>query len=278
MASQWTTVTFGEVVRLEQGLCFNKKTNYLMAETGIPLLRIADLINNTETKFVDRTKVPQRFVSKPTDIIYTRTGQVGLVFKGRIGIVHNNCFRIIPKEGIDRDYLYWYLRQPSLMEYARRLAGGAAQPDLSHTAFKSIAFSYPHLPTQRKIAAILSAYDDLIENNTRRIKILEEMARTLYREWFVEFRAPGIKLRKATPEEKKITGKDVFPVGWEIKRLGDVVTLHRGRSYRTPDLTDEGGLPFLNLKCIGRGGGFRYDGMKRYKGEYKTSQIYCPRA
>ena len=71
-------------------------------------------------------------------------------------------------------------------------------------------------PTQRRIASILSAYDDLIENNTRRIKLLEQMAQAIYREWFVEFRAPGVKLRKATSEEQKVTGKDRFPAGWEL--------------------------------------------------------------
>jgi hypothetical protein len=80
MASEWRTVTFGEVVRLEQGLCFNKKNNHLMAETGIPLLRIADLINNAQTKFVDAEKVPRKFVSDPQDIIYTRNGS------GRSGV------------------------------------------------------------------------------------------------------------------------------------------------------------------------------------------------
>ena len=84
------------------------------------------------------------------------------------------------------------------------------------------------LPIQRKIAGILSAYDDLIENNARRIKVLEEMARTLYREWFVEFRAPKVKLRKATPEEKKVMGKDVFPVAWNVGRLDDALLLQRG--------------------------------------------------
>ena len=82
MATKWTTVTFGEVVTLAQGLCFNAKSNHLMAETGIPLLRIADLINNTQTKFVDAEKVPKKFIADPKDIIYTRTGQVGLVLLG----------------------------------------------------------------------------------------------------------------------------------------------------------------------------------------------------
>ncbi len=88
------------------------------------------------------------------------------------------------------------------------------------------------MAVQRKIAAILSAYDDLIENNTRRIKILEEMARTIYREWFVEFRAPKVKLRKATPDnprdqpcptcgsENRLTPKDVA-LGYQCDACAD---------------------------------------------------------
>ncbi|MCZ7385394.1 MAG: restriction endonuclease subunit S [Candidatus Methanoperedens sp.] len=217
MFSQWTTVTFGEVVRLEQGLCFNKKTNHLMAEKGIPLLRIADLVNNTQTKFVDEERVPKRFIANPKDIIYSRTGQVGLVFKGKVGVVHNNCFRVIPKEGIERDYVYWYLRQPSIIQKARSLAGGAAQPDLSHDAFKSISFTYPEVEIQRRIVAILSAYDDLIENNTRRIKILEDIAQALYREWFVKFRFPGHEKVRMVESEL-----GMVPWGWEVKKLKNI--------------------------------------------------------
>lgn len=221
--TEWTTVTFGEVVRLEQGLCFNKKTNHLMVESGIPLLRIADLINNNQVKFVDAEKVPKKYIAHPKDIIYSRTGQVGLVFKGRIGVVHNNCFRVIPQEGIEPDYVYWYLTQPSIIQRARALAGGAAQPDLNHDAFKSIAFKYPALPTQRKIAGILSAYDDLIENNLRRIKILEQMAQSLYREWFVHFRFPGHEAANFKDSE---LGR--IPEGWEVKKVGDAFEIMGG--------------------------------------------------
>jgi type I restriction enzyme S subunit len=213
----WASVNFGDVVELQQGLAFNKKNNYLMVDEGIPLLRIKDLINNTETKFVDRERVSPKFISKPNDLIYTRTGQVGLVFRGRVGVVHNNCFRILPGDDIDRDYLYWYLRQPSVIAYARSIATGAAQPDLSHPAFKSITFRYPDKNLQQKIASILSAYDDLIENDLRRIKILEEMAQNLYREWFINFRFPGHeKVRMVDSEIGKV------PVGWDIKKFKDV--------------------------------------------------------
>lgn len=221
MASKWTTVAFGEIARLEQGLCFNKKTNHLMAETGIPLLRIVDLINNTQTKFVDEEGVPRKFIAKPQDIIYSRTGQVGLVFKGKVGVVHNNCFRVIPQDGIERDYVYWYLKQPSLFQQARSLASGAAQPDLGHDAFKSILFSYPEQETQRKIAAMLTAYDDLIESNLRRIKILREMAQNLYCEWFINFQFP---MRKTVELIDSPLG--LIPEGWKVQKLKDVAGIN----------------------------------------------------
>ena len=83
------------------------------------------------------------------------------------------------------------------------------------------------------------------------------MARGLYA-WFVRFRFPG---HEGVRMVESAVG--LVPAGWEVVVLGEVSDMHRGRSYRTPDLADEGGLPFLNLKCIGRGGGFRYDGVKR---------------
>lgn len=124
---------------------------------------------------------------------------------------------------IDPRYLYYYVSNQPFTDYLSNHAKGSAYPAVDTETIERAEISLPSLPTQRRIASILSAYDDLIENNNRRIKILEEMAQAIYREWFVEFRAPGIKLRKATPEEKKVTGKDVFPEGWEIGKLEDIV-------------------------------------------------------
>jgi type I restriction enzyme S subunit len=105
------------------------------------------------------------------------------------------------------------------------------------------------LKVQKTIAAILSAYDDLIENNTRRIKILEEMAQAIYREWFVEFRAPGVELRPATPEEQKLTGKDVFPNGWEVVRLGQIAE-ERRRAVNPSEIDPD--TPYFGLERLPR--------------------------
>ncbi len=189
-----TRKKIGDIVNLQQGLCINKKTEYLLSKEGIPLLRITDLINNTKEKFINKDLVQKKFIIDYNDIIYTRTGQVGLVFKNKKGILHNNCFKVWSnKEEVLDEYIYWYLKQKHIIEYVNHVAAGAAQPDLNHDAFKSIDFVFPDKDIQYKIIQILSNYDDLIENNNKRIKILEEMAQIIYKEWFVDFKFPGAK-------------------------------------------------------------------------------------
>ena len=83
------------------------------------------------------------------------------------------------------------LQLPELTRRHSATCDGAAQPQSASQTLRQFEFTLPPLPVQRRIAGILSAYDDLIENNQRRIQILEAMARALYREWFVEFRFPG---------------------------------------------------------------------------------------
>ena len=168
---------------------------------------------------------------------------------------------------VDTRFLYYLLLEAKLGQHA----GGAAQPLVTQTILKQVEVKIPDLPTQRKIAGILSAYDDLIENNLRRIKILEEMAQSLYREWFVHFRFPGHESAKFVDSELGL-----IPKGWEVKAIEEVAIVHRGRSYRSSELLDDGGLPFINLKCVVRDGGFRRDGIKRFDGPYKDSHKVVP--
>lgn len=167
-------------------------------------------------------------------------------------------------EQIDTKFLFYLLHDTKLSRYA----GGAAQPLVTQTVLKQVEVRVPPLPTQQRIAGILSAYDELIENSQRRIKILETMARTLYREWFVHFRYPGSENH---PRVASALGE--IPKGWEVKNVGEIADTFRGRSYRSVDLAKDGGLPFLNLKCLDRDGGFRRSGLKRYTGEYKDGHI-----
>jgi type I restriction enzyme, S subunit len=223
---KWNEYRIGELVDLSQGQVINAQTNHLVVKEGLPLLRITDMINKTKIIFIDSEKVPQKNVAKIDDIIYTRTGQVGLVFKNQFGVIHNNCFKVIPKdERLNRKFLYWFLKTNAIYEYVNGVASGSAQPDLPHGSFKSITINLPPVLTQQKIASILSSYDDLIETNKQRIKLLEETARELYKEWFVRMRFPDYKNTKF---------KQGIPEGWEVVYFRDFIKLNRGF-----DLSDE---------------------------------------
>lgn len=133
---------------------------------------------------------------------------------------------VVDENRFDSLFVYYTLKQlgPSLLG----LASGAATPIINKSSFSNVQISTPALPIQRRIASILSAYDDLIENNTRRIAILEEMARRVYEEWFVRFRFPGHEQVKMVESEQ-----GAIPDGWSRVTLGEVAKVQWGDTTLT---------------------------------------------
>ena len=239
--SEWKKCPIGEVVTLRQGFAINAKSKHYMSkeETSLPLLRIADMKNGTKEVFV-KEEIPQRFIAHPEDIIYTRTGNVGLVFRNNYGVMHNNCFSVTPNDAdeLSRDFLYYALQNKTFFDTANALARGAAQPDLPHTSFNSIEFAYPSLFVQERIAYILSRYDSLIENYQKQIKLLEEAAQRLYKEWFIDLHFP---------EHENTNIIDGVPEGWEKKKVGEVIAkVPRSKQIPTKDYQNEGAIPIID--------------------------------
>ena len=263
--SEWKKCRIGDLVTLRQGFAINAKSKHYISKerTSLALLRIADMKSGAREIFI-KEDIPQNFIAKKEDIIYTRTGNVGLVFRNNYGVVHNNCFTITPNEEsvLARDYLFYLLQNKDFYDKANSLARGAAQPDLPHTLFNSIEILYPSIQTQHSIATILSRYDSLIENYQKQIKLLEEAAQRLYKEWFVDLHFPG-------HENTKIV--DGVPEGWEKKTLGELISYVRGKSYSSNEISDEGCI-MVNLKNIQAFGGYKRDAEKRFIGEYKPEQ------
>ena len=237
-------VPIGELVSLRQGFAINKNTKHHISDepTALPLLRIADMKDKVQNVFVKDT-IPAHFIAKPEDIIYTRTGQVGLVFTDQYGVIHNNCFTVTPNdpETLNRYYLYYVLQSEDFYSAANNLASGAAQPDLPHGAFRSIEIPIPPLPLQIRIAEILKVYDDLIENNQKQIKLLEEAAQRLYKEWFVNLHFPG---HETTP----IT--DGIPKGWKRDEVNSIIDLLSGFAFKSADFTDDGTYKIITIKNV----------------------------
>ncbi len=137
---------------------------------------------------------------------------------------------------------YFFYALKSRRELLLKIASGGAQRNLSGKLMKEFQLPIPPLPVQQRIAAILSAYDELIENNQRRIKILEAMARGLYREWFVHFRFPG---HENHPRVASALGE--IPQGWETKMVSDILTRRTaGVVYRDADTKPEGIFPVID--------------------------------
>lgn len=235
-------IEIGRLVALCQGFAINKKTNHHISDepTNLHLLRIGDMKDGNFSIFVKNT-IPEKFIAKESDIIFTRTGQVGLVFRKQYGVVHNNCFTVttIDEDILLQGFIYYALQEKSFYEEAVSRATGAAQPDLSHGAFNSIQIYLPPIESQRKITNILNAYDILIENNKKQIKLLEEAAERLYREWFVDLHFPGYENTEIIDGE---------PEGWKkqkISEFGEIIT------GKTPSTTKEqyygGNIPFVKI-------------------------------
>jgi type I restriction enzyme S subunit len=161
-------------------------------------------------------------------IIVGRKGSIGAVYyEQRDFWPIDTVFFVEPiSPAIDLRFLADLLREIGLSQ----LNSDAAVPGLNRNVALAQSVRVPPLAVQRKIATILSAYDDLIENSLRRIEILEEMARNFYREWFVEFRFPG-------HEQCRFVDSPVgrIPEGWTVKRLGDVLELRYGKALKKVD-------------------------------------------
>lgn len=249
-------------------------------ETGCPSIRtpnigkgyfILENVNRvSEETYSLWTK---RAVPLPGDLIMAREAPVGNVAMIPVGLrpcLGQRTLLIRPDRAkVEPAFLNYFLNGPHVQGLIQAKTNGATVAHLNMKDVRTMDLpNLPPLPVQRCIAGILSAYDELIENSQRRIWILEAMAHGIYREWFVYFRFPGCEKVK-----RVASSLGDIPKGWEVKKVGEVADTFRGRSYRSVDLAEEGGLPFLNLKCLDRDGGFRRSGLKRYTGEYKDRHV-----
>ena len=230
--SEWVSKKIGDIANLYQGLAINAKTKHLLVtESSLPLLRIKDLLEGTKEQFVDPKLAPLQCVVEPNELVMTRTGQVGYVFMGKSGVLHNNCFKItVTDPEVDTRFLYWHFNSNAQRDYLTTIAAGSVQPDLNHKVFKDYDVLLPPLTEQKAIASVLSSLDDKIDLLHRQNKTLEAMAETLFRQWFIE-------------EAKE---------DWVNVQLKDIVKqIKPGTNYQPKRL--DSGIPFLNVRNLQNG-------------------------
>ena len=180
---------------------------------------------------------------KRGDIVYTTRGTVGNAGYYNSSVPYENVrinsgMVILRSNGeiVDARFLYQILKSEYYRPYFKQYCTGSAQPQLPIKNFSQIYLNVPDIKTQHRIADILSVYDNLIENNQKQIKLLEEAAQRLYKEWFVDLRFPG-------HENTKIV--DGVPEGWNEKTLSQVANVIMGQSPKSEFYNSEKkGLPF----------------------------------
>lgn len=252
----WQTQTLGEICdegggEVRTGPFGSQLHESDYSEMGTPVVMPKDII---EGRVSERTvaRIADEHVNRLAqhqlrtgDIVYGRRGDIGrqaLITPRESGwLCGTGCLRITPGESrVDSTYLHYYLRDAKVIEGIAQQAIGATMPNLNTTILRGIQVRFPPASEQKRIASILSAYDDLIENNTRRIAIVEEMARRIYEEWFVRFRFPGHEGVRMVESELGLV-----PEGWPIVRLDDVLVLQRGFDLPKQDRT-EGPFPIIS--------------------------------
>lgn len=240
-------------------------------------------------------RISKERVLKPFDVLVNSTG-VGTL--GRVAQVltlpeaatvdsHITIVRADPQKVFPR-YLGFALRkyQPEIEALAE---GSTGQTELSRARLAKLRIALPPPLEQQAIACILGALDDKIELNRRMNQTLEDTARAIFKSWFVDFdpvrakasgqKSPGLKPEIAAlfPDSFEDSEVGEIPRGWTVTSLADQITANKGLSYKGQHLSQPGeGLPMHNLNSVYEGGGYKYEGLKWYNGEYRPAHLLKP--
>jgi len=222
-----------DIAAVKGGKRLPKGHELIDSKTQHPYIRARDIrngkVNFNEPKYIDEDTFQRisRYIVSQGDVIITIVGaNIGDVAYVN-SIFHNanlteNAVKISADQNtVYSKYLFYYLNHKDMKQYFQLVASGAAQGKLGLYKIKKTPVDLPPLPTQQKIAKILSNYDDLIENNLKRIKLLEESARLTYEEWFLRFRVDGKRL--------EINPESGLPFGWENKSVTECDTFKQDK-------------------------------------------------
>ncbi len=273
----WEIRTLGEVTDIFKGGTPTRRVEkYFQGDiawaipTDITKLNGALYIDDTETHITEEAlgKSSAKLLPSGT-VLLTSRATIGKVAISRIPIATNQGFaNFLCKEEIDNHFLAYYLKAKT--DLLISLGTGTTFLEVTKARLLEVEIPLPPLPTQRKIAAVLSAYDNLIENNTRRIKILEDMAQTLYQEWFVHYRFPGHENIQMVESELGL-----IPQGWGVGEIGDLAESIR-RNVKPRDVKQEApyfGLEHLPRKSIALSNWDSVDSINSAKLRFKKGEI-----
>lgn len=239
--SKWQEKRLGEIA---SDVSYGYTESATFDIIGPKFLRITDITNdlinwNTVPYCKINDKDMVKYKLQYNDIVIARTGATTGINKQINKIIdavfasYLIRFRINDRIANPK-YVYHYLQTSAYKGFINNYISGSAQPGINATVLSKFKITLPDIKTQEKIADILSTYDDLIENNNRRIEILEQMTQEIYKEWFVRFRFPG---------HEKVKFVNGIPEGWEVKKVKDIVDRKPfGTLYKESQVQEDGNV------------------------------------
>lgn len=272
--SEWKRCTVGDVCEVFDGPhATPPQSNDGPIYLGIPSIRSDGSIDYENSKRISYENYPKwtkRVTPQENDVVFSY--EANLESYARIPAGFEGCLgrrmaimRPDPS-AIDARFLYCYTQSPAWKAViASRTVLGATVNRIPIATFPEFPLRLPSLPAQQRIAGVLSAYDKLIENNRRQIKLLEEAAQRLYKEWFVDLHFPG---HETTPIHNGI------PEGWTKGSLLDLADVVRGCSYSSDQIV-AGNRTLINLGNLTPFGGFRFGYEKPFSGKARPDQTVC---
>ena len=250
--SEWKKVKLGDCISTKKGFAFKSA---LYTNCGVPVVRVSDFtldsVADNDLVYYPHAEKDRydEYVLNEGDVLIQTVGSwqynpnsvVGKVVRvpyyHKGSLLNQNIVKIIPNNGYNNAFIFYRLKCRDFAGHVLGEARGAAnQASITLDTIKRFSFDCPLLSTQQRIATILSRYDSLIENYRKQIKLLEEAAQRLYKEWFIDLRFPG-------HENTKIV--DGVPEGWEKKKLHEIAEVVMGSSPKSEFYNnDKQGLPF----------------------------------
>ena len=247
--SEWKKVKLGELYEVHNGLSKGRQ----FFGTGFPFLTFSNVFNNwflpeqLESLVQTTDKEREACSIKAGDVFITRTsetmdelGMSSVALKDYPNATYNGFTkRLRPKtDRVFPRYMGYYLRTPKFRGQFLAFSSMTTRASLANNDLLNMEVELPPMDIQKNIATILSRYDSLIENYQKQIKLLEEAAQRLYKEWFVDLRFPG-------HENTNII--DGVPEGWEKKKVGEVIAkVPRSKQIPTKDYQNEGAIPIID--------------------------------
>jgi type I restriction enzyme, S subunit len=254
----WKNVKLGDLFRIKHGFAFKGEFfadsgDYILLTPGNFQPQGGLKLKGDKEKFYSGD-FPKDYLLSRGDLLVVMTDltQEARILGSPAFINENNRYLHNQRLGkivelrsslIDSTFLYYIFNLNQVRGQIKGSATGATVRHTSPERILAVETKLPPLPIQKRVASMLSAYDSLIENNTRRIQILEEMARRIYEEWFVRFRFPGHE--KVRMVESKL---GLIPDGYEVASLGDLLEYHVGGGWGEEEQSDEFRIPAIVIR------------------------------